>query len=125
VGRGSSVRWPGRSPSCPGRTTSAACSRERCPLLFPTPTGGVCGVNHEQFQKGIGCVKYKNLSVGAHMRIALDRKSPEYETISDQRTATERINSQAVALGIERPKVRNPMSDLPRQTLKPSFTRTS
>ena len=85
--------------------------------MFPTPTGGVCEVNHEQFQKGIGCVKYKNLSVGAHMPITLDRKSPEYETMYDQRMATERTNSQAVALGIERPKVRNSRSVRNRNTL--------
>jgi hypothetical protein len=51
------------------------------------------------------------------MRITLDRKSPEYEAIYDQRTAAERINSQAVALGIERPKVRNARSVQNRNTL--------
>jgi hypothetical protein len=37
----------------------------------------------------------------------LDRESEIYKSIYKQRTATERINSQAVALGIERPKLRN------------------
>jgi len=37
----------------------------------------------------------------------LDRDGPLYHAIYHQRTACERINSQAQALGIERPKVRN------------------
>ena len=41
------------------------------------------------------------------MRVLLDRTSPLYHAIYTQRTACERINSQAQALGIERPKVRN------------------
>ena len=41
------------------------------------------------------------------MRALLDRESPLYHTIYNQRTACERINSQAKALGIEQPKVRN------------------
>ena len=41
------------------------------------------------------------------MRALLDRDSPLYHAVYAQRTACERINSQAQALGIERPKVRN------------------
>ncbi len=41
------------------------------------------------------------------MRAMLDRESPLYKIIYNRRTACERINSQAQALGIERPKVRN------------------
>jgi hypothetical protein len=41
------------------------------------------------------------------MRAFLDRESPLYKVVYNQRTACERINSQAQALGIERPKVRN------------------
>jgi hypothetical protein len=37
----------------------------------------------------------------------LDRDSQRYKDIYKQRTATERINSQAKALGIERPHIRN------------------
>jgi hypothetical protein len=37
----------------------------------------------------------------------LDRESAEYKALYRQRTATERINSQAVKWGIERPKLRN------------------
>ncbi len=42
--------------------------------------------------------------------MALDRRSAAYRALYRQRTAAERINSQAVALGIERPKVRNQRS---------------
>ncbi len=41
------------------------------------------------------------------MRVTLDRGSPLYKGIYNQRTSCERINSQAQALGIEHPKVRN------------------
>ena len=41
------------------------------------------------------------------MRITLDRTSPLYKVIYNQRTCCEQINSQAKELGIERPKVRN------------------
>ena len=41
------------------------------------------------------------------MRALLDRDGSLYHAIYTQRTACERINSQAQALGIERPKVRN------------------
>lgn len=41
------------------------------------------------------------------MRVTLDRDGPLYKVIYRQRTSAERINSQAKADGIERPKVRN------------------
>lgn len=46
-------------------------------------------------------------SIGARLRHPLDRDSAEHKAIYNQRTAVERINSQAVALGIERPHIRN------------------
>ncbi len=79
--------------------------RFRCPLLFPHPTGATC--DHEQFGKGKGCVKDVNWERGGQIRMTLDRQSPLYKAIYTQRTCCERINSQAQALGIERPKVRN------------------
>jgi hypothetical protein len=48
-----------------------------------------------------------NLEAGGLMRVALDRESPLYQLIYNQRTSCERINSQAKDLGIERPKARN------------------
>lgn len=77
----------------------------RCPLLFPQPSGQTC--DHEQFAKGSGCVKHINIEAGGWMRVRLDRQSHLYQQLYNQRTAAERINSQAKALGIETPKVRN------------------
>jgi hypothetical protein len=77
----------------------------RCPWLFPPPTSHTC--DHEQFGKGPGCVKYIKIELGGQMRVALDRAAEPYTAIYRQRTSAERINSQATALGIECPKVRN------------------
>lgn len=79
--------------------------RYQCPLLFPHATGQTC--DHEQFQKGKGCVKEINIELGGLMRAMLDRTAPLYKAVYTQRTSTERINSQSEALGIKRPKVRN------------------
>ena len=46
-------------------------------------------------------------SIGARLRYTLDRDSQAYKEIYKQRTAVERINSQSVDLGIERPHFRN------------------
>ncbi len=67
--------------------------RFRCPLLFPQPTGASC--KHAQFVKGKGCVKDLNWEKGGLMRALLDRSSPLYHAVYTQRTACERINSQA------------------------------
>jgi Transposase DDE domain len=80
----------------------------RCPLLHPQPTPQTC--DHEQFAKGRGCVKHINIEAGGLMRVLLDRDSTAYKDLYRQRTAAERINAQATALGIERPKVRNSAS---------------
>ena len=86
----------------------------RCPRLFSTATTGIC--HHKQFVKG-GCVKQVNIEAGGQMRVQLDRESDEYKQLYKQRTASERINSQAKALGIERPKVRNGSSVVNLNTL--------
>jgi hypothetical protein len=46
-------------------------------------------------------------SPGARLRYQMDRESELFKDIYRQRTADERINSQAKELGIERPKLRN------------------
>lgn len=46
-------------------------------------------------------------SAGARLRYTLDRDSELYKQTYRQRTAVERINSQAKALKIERPQIRN------------------
>ena len=86
-------------------TNGFRAQRFRCPLLFPQPTGATC--EHAQFTKAKGCVKDPNWEKGGLMRALLERDSPLYKIIYHKRTACERINSQAQALGIERPKVRN------------------
>ncbi len=54
-----------------------------------------------------GCVVTMPTSIGARICYQLDRESDAYRQIYKQRTADERINSQAVELGSERPKLRN------------------
>jgi hypothetical protein len=80
--------------------------RHVCPLLFPHETGQTCPVNHKQWPKG-GCTTTMATSIGARLRYQLNRDSETFKQIYDQRTAIERVNSQAKALGIERPKLRN------------------
>jgi hypothetical protein len=80
--------------------------RYRCPLTEPDARPATCPIQHKNWTKG-GCVTTLPTSIGARLRHQLDRESAEYKTIYKQRTATERINSQAVDLGIERPRLRN------------------
>jgi len=56
-------------------------------------------------------------SIGARLRYQLDRESDRYKEIYKERSATERINSQATALGIERPKLRNQQAIVNQNTL--------
>lgn len=65
-----------------------------------------CPVHHPRACKG-GCSVSMPISIGARLRYSLDRQSQTYKEIYSQRSATERINSQAVSLGIERPHFRN------------------
>lgn len=80
---------------------------EKCPVLFgavkPTTT---CRIQHPQFVKGVGCIKYRNLEEGARLRLQMDRSSAEFDKAYDDRTAAERVNSQAKHFKIERPKLR-------------------
>jgi hypothetical protein len=109
-------RRPDGTPVCPhglamspsyvfAHTDGYRAQEFRCPLLHPQPTAQTCA--HEQFAKGPGCVKYINIEPGGLMRVLLDRDAAAYKALYRQRTAAERINAQATALGIERPKVRN------------------
>ena len=79
--------------------------RYGCPLRFPVPTDQTCDDPH--FRTGDGCVHGINLEPGGLLRATLDRHSDTYKAVYRQRTSAERINSQATALGIERPRVRN------------------
>ena len=91
------------------------CARYACPLLFPERTGAVCPIDHANWPKG--CITTLPTSPGNRIRHELDRNSAEYKRIYKQRTATERINSQALDLGIERPKLRNRRSIANQDTL--------
>jgi hypothetical protein len=77
-----------------------------CPLRFPSLSRRACPVQHRNGSRG-GCMAEMPTSIGARLRHTLDRDSERYREVYRQRTATERINSQAVALGIERPHLRN------------------
>jgi hypothetical protein len=90
--------------------------RYACPLLFPQPTGQTCPIQHARWPKR-GCLTTLATSIGARLRYQLDRESDAYKEVYKQRTANERINSQAVALGIERPKLRNGASIANHNTL--------
>jgi hypothetical protein len=87
-----------------------------CPLLHPRPTDVACPIDDPHFAKG-GCTTTLAASIGARIRWQLDRDSDEYTQIFNQRTVCERINSQAVDLGIERPKLRNGRSITNQNTL--------
>ena len=87
-----------------------------CPLSFPEETNETCPVNHKRWPKG-GCTTTIPTSIGTRIRYQLDRHSTTYKEIYKQRTATERVNSQAVELGIERPKIRNGQAITNQNTL--------
>src|SRR5205823_7253984 len=58
-------------------------------------------------RKALPRVKDLNWELGGQMRVTLDRDGPLSHAVYNQRTSTERINSQSKELGIKRPKVRN------------------
>jgi hypothetical protein len=90
--------------------TSCLIEHERgkyvCPLHFPQRVARRCPVRHPNWKKG-GCTAMMPISLGARLRYTLDRESELYTQLYRQRSAVERINAQAVALGIERPHLRN------------------
>ena len=77
-----------------------------CPLLHPQKSADTCPINHKKWPDG-GCKMVMPTAEGARIRYQLDRESEQYKQVYKQRTAVERIFSQAVAYGIERPKLRN------------------
>ena len=87
-----------------------------CPLLYPEPSGECCPIDHQKWPDG-GCRLVMPTAPGARIRYQLDRDSQQYKEVYKQRTAVERIFSQAVALGIERPKLRNQLAIANQNTL--------
>jgi len=87
-----------------------------CPLRYPHTSAEACPVDHKNWVKG-GCISTMPTCIGARLRYQLDRDSTRYQEIYAQRTATERINSLALELGIERPKLRNGQAIAHQNTL--------
>jgi hypothetical protein len=81
-------------------------ARYACPLCYPVKSEQSCPVQHKRWAKG-GCTAELPISIGARLRYQIDRQGEDYVRVYKQRTATERINSQAKNLGIERPRLRN------------------
>lgn len=102
-----------RTGSFINRTSRIEHRRERwaCPLTTGSQERPDCScpVNDRRWSKG-GCRVTLPEAEGARFRHQLDRNSQAYHELYNQRTACERIFSQAVALGIERPKLRNQRS---------------
>jgi len=97
--------------------------RYACPLRWPkrppladASAEPTCPVQDPHFAHG-GCVVTMPLSPGARLRYQLDRESAAFKAIYKQRTADERINSLALELGIERPKLRNRQAITNQNTL--------
>jgi hypothetical protein len=84
-----------------------------CPIIGERDA---CPIDHKKWDEG-GCVHRMPTSVGARDRHEIERDSKLYKDVYRQRTATERINSQAVELGIERPKLRNQQAIANQNTL--------
>jgi hypothetical protein len=74
-----------------------------CPLVGQAEC---CPVGHATWPRG-GCQVVMPTAAGAHLRYEIDRRGETYQSVYRQRTATERINSQATDLGIERPHLRS------------------
>jgi len=87
-----------------------------CPFHYPEATGELCPIKHKKWAKG-GCATHLAATPGSRIRHQLDRESEKYKAVYAQRTAVERIFSQAKALGIERPKLRNQKSITNQNTL--------
>jgi hypothetical protein len=88
-----------------------------CPLKAQDAApDALCPIQHKRWPKG-GCTTMMPTSIGARIRYTLDRDSAAYKDAYRQRTATERVNSQACALGIERPHLRNGQAIFNRNTL--------
>ena len=77
-----------------------------CPIIARSTRRRVCPIHHERWIHG-GCTATMPASIGTCLRYQIDREGELYKRLYRQRTAVERINSQAVALGIERPHLRN------------------
>ena len=78
-----------------------------CPLPSQGQCAADCPLHHPNAARLTGCITSLPTSVGNRVRHQLDRNSQDFKRIYNQRSACERINSQALELGIERPHLRN------------------
>ena len=78
--------------SLPDRTRA----RQIClpPASLTRPPSKSCPIHHPRWKKG-GCTVMMPTSMGARIRHTLDRNGELYKHYYRQRTAVERINSQA------------------------------
>lgn len=81
-------------------------AKHGCPLRHPTPTAAACPVADPHWEKG-GCTTHMATGAGARIRLQIDREDATYTQLYARRTMVERINSQAEALGLLRPKLRS------------------
>jgi hypothetical protein len=88
----------------------------RCPLLYPSATAQSCPIADAHWDKG-GCTTTIAQGRGSRIRHTLDRESEAYKQLYAKRTLVERINSQAEALDILRPKLRTGKAIANRNTL--------
>ncbi|NNJ13744.1 hypothetical protein EKD04_025805 [Chloroflexales bacterium ZM16-3] len=88
-----------------------------CPLLQPRVTGEPCPCADPHFAKG-GCSTTIANTTGARIRHELDREGDDYTRLYALRTMVERINSQAEALDILRPKLRRGQAIVNANTLR-------
>jgi hypothetical protein len=90
--------------------TTCLIEHERGKYVCPLPrnrSGRVaCPIHHPNAKRG-GCTAMMPTNIGARLRYTLDRQAEAYQDAYRQRSAVERINSQALALGVERPHLRN------------------
>ncbi len=74
-------------------------------VLWHIATGANCPCADPHFATG-GCATTIASGPGSRIRHTLDRERPAYQQLYAQRTLVERINSQAEAAGLLRPKLR-------------------
>src|SRR6266545_3005199 len=87
-----------------------------CPLVHPTLTGQACPIDDPHFASG-GCTTHLEADRGSRIRLQLNRDDPAYKQLYAMRTMVERINAQAEALDILRPKLRRGQAIVNRNTL--------
>ncbi len=97
----------GRWPRPPGSSTRTASGPSATAAPCSDPRGPGRPATTPSSPRGRGAPSTSKSEAGGGMRADLDRRGEPYRGLYRQRSSAERINSQAKALGIERPKVRN------------------